>query len=296
MAPSEVKPLSAREFWPLLRRVDLSGLAGKNADDVAREASIPIVESERLLALLDRSTAVALAMERLEQAGVWTLTPEDESYPKRLVDRLADAAPPVLHGVGDASALLKDGIGIVGSRNITADGADAARQASVRAVQAGLAVVSGAARGVDQQAMAAAFQAGGGVVGILAEALMKVIRQADMRSAVHGGLVTLVTPYSPDAGFSPANAMGRNKLIYALARKTLVVATDEGRGGTWAGATEALRATNGEVLVWNGPGKGPGNDALAELGATPIDELDALITPPRPDQPRIVADQLTMNF
>jgi hypothetical protein len=29
--------------------------------------------------------------------------------------------------------------------------------------------------------------------------------------------------------------MGRNKLIYALTALTLVVATSEGSGGTWAG-------------------------------------------------------------
>jgi len=296
MVPSEIKPLSSREFWPLLRRVALSQLAGMNATDVAREASIPIAESERLLGLLDRSTAVALAMERLEQAGVWTATPDDEAYPRRLIDRLGDSAPPVLHGVGDPSAMHADAIGIVGSRNVSPEGAHVARRAAELAVSAGLVVVSGAARGVDQQAMAAAFEVRGTVLGVLADALMRTIRQPEMRAAVHDGLVALVTPYAPETGFSAANAMGRNKLIYALARKTLVVSTDEGRGGTWAGATEAIRARNGDVVVWCGAGKGPGNVALVSLGAAPIEDLTTLTEPPSPGKPRPVADQLTMNI
>jgi predicted Rossmann fold nucleotide-binding protein DprA/Smf involved in DNA uptake len=189
-----------------------------------------------------------------------------------------------------------DAIGIVGSRNVTPEGAQVARQAAKLAVSAGLVVVSGAARGVDQQAMTAAFEARGTALGVLADALMRVIRQPEMRAAVHDGLVTLVTPYAPDTGFSAANAMGRNKLIYALARTTLVVSADEGRGGTWTGATEAIRARNGAVVVWCGAGKGPGNDALVPLGATPLEELAALSDTRLQGKPRLVADQLTMNI
>lgn len=296
MVPSEIKPLSSREFWPLTRRVALSQLAGKDAADVAEEAAISIADSERLLGLLDRSTAVALAMERLEQAGVWTVTPEDDAYPKRLIDRLGDSAPPVLHGVGQPGTLEAAAVGIVGSRDVTLEGADVARRAASAAVDAGLAVISGAARGVDQQAMASAFEARGVVLGILADALVKVVRQPDMRAAVHDGLVTLATPYSPEAGFSAANAMGRNKIIYALARTTLVVCTDQGRGGTWAGATEALKARNGRVLVWRGLGQGPGNEALVALGAEPTDDLASLTERPPPEVGRVTADQLTMNI
>lgn len=67
----------------------------------------------------------------------------------------------------------------------------------------------------------------------------------------------LVTPYSPEASFTAAGTMGRNKLIYALARHMLVVCADKDHGGTWAGANEALKARYGDVLVWRGAGEGP---------------------------------------
>lgn len=43
--------------------------------------------------------------------------------------------------------------------------------------------------------------------------------------------------------------MGRNKLVYALSKATVVVASSEGSGGTWAGAVEALEKGYCPVLV-----------------------------------------------
>ncbi len=50
----------------------------------------------------------------------------------------------------------------------------------------------------------------------------------------------LISPYDPQVGFNVGNAMGRNKLIYALADAALVVASDLNKGGTWSGAVEQL--------------------------------------------------------
>lgn len=81
-----------------------------------------------------------------------------------------------------------------------------------------------------------------------------------------GSLITEITgtvdddPWSPEAitlavPFSVGNAMGRNKIIYGLSRCTIVVATDDGTGGTWAGATEALKNHYGRVASWTGAGQ-----------------------------------------
>jgi hypothetical protein len=61
-----------------------------------------------------------------------------------------------------------------------------------------------------------------------------------------------------------------------LSTVTVVVATDEGSGGTWAGATEALKKGISTVLVWRGEGEGPGNAALIARGGIAIDTLSAL--------------------
>jgi predicted Rossmann fold nucleotide-binding protein DprA/Smf involved in DNA uptake len=132
--------------------------------------------------------------------------------------------------------------------------------------------------------MHATLDAGGHVVGILAEALVRAARSADLRRAVLDGTLCLATPYAPGARFSAGNAMGRNKLIYGLADVTLVVASDRDKGGTWGGAEEALAKRYGPVAAWRGDGEGPGNAALVELGAQTVASVDtvfaAAVVPP----------------
>ena len=131
--------------------------------------------------------------------------------------------------------------------------------------------------------MDAAFEAGGAVLGILAESLSRKLKRPDVRRAVYDGSTVMCTPYSPDAPFSAGNAMGRNKLIYAQAALTVVVASDAETGGTWSGATEALKHGYGPVAVWRGDGEGPGNEPLQQRGAnTGVQPRRHRIAPRRP--------------
>ena len=86
----------------------------------------------------------------------------------------------------------------------------------------------------------------GSAVGVLADSLEKVIRTR--QAALRRGDLCLVTPYSPNAGFSVGAAMGRNRLIYTLADYAVIVASYAETGGTWAGATETLK--NGWVPIF----------------------------------------------
>ena len=126
----------------------------------------------------------------------------------------------------------------------------------------------------------AALETGGDVVGILAESLSRKLKRPDVRRAVYGGGTVMCTPYSPDAPFSAGNAMGRNKLIYAQAGLTVVVASDDGTGGTWSGATVALKHGYGTVAAWRGEGEGPGNEPLQQRGAlagSSLEDVEALL-------------------
>jgi predicted Rossmann fold nucleotide-binding protein DprA/Smf involved in DNA uptake len=90
--------------------------------------------------------------------------------------------------------------------------------------------------------------------------------------------------------------MGRNKIIYGLARVTVVVASSQGEGGTWAGATEAIRKRYGRVAVWIGPGAGPGNAALVKAGAAPIKRAEDLLNLDETAPSRAVPAQMALSF
>ena len=277
LVDSDVKPMSPREYWDLAQRVAPSRLLGRRATDIASEFDLASKDAERLAALLNRGTGLAIALERLDHSGIWTIVEGDECYPVRLRERLGSAAPVVIHGVGDKSILHSDGVGIVGSRNVSPRGTEVARTVSRNAVLAGFHVVSGAARGVDSDAMNEAVATRDGrVLGVLADSLKKAIDKPAMRKGIADGRICLLTPYSPASGFSVGSAMGRNKIIYALSRCTIIVSTDNGTGGTWAGATEALKHQYGRVASWIGPGGGEGNRALLSLGALQLDDATDL--------------------
>ena len=211
---------------------------------------------------------MAFELERLDGSGIRVLTPFDEEYPQAWLERLRRKtlqAPPVLYAAGALELLNQPGVGVVGSRDVSPKGQEIAQEAAERITSLGMTLVSGGARGVDQLSMNAAFQAGGCVVGILAESLARKLKKSDVRQAIYEGQTVMCTPYNPDAPFSVGNAMGRNKLIYAMADITLVVACEPDKGGTWVGATEALEKKFGRVAVWQGPGGGTGNAKLLEM-------------------------------
>lgn len=276
MARDGVAPLNASQFWALVDQVGSPGdLLGRSEGDLVGSGLAQDVAG-RVIGLLSQATAMAFELEKLDQSGIVTLTPFDEDYPHRLQERLRSKAPAILHAAGALDLFDQPGVGVVGSRNVSAEGAEAAEALGREAASLGLSLVSGAARGVDQLAMNAAFQAGGMVVGIPASSLIRTLKAPGTRRAVHDGQTVMCTPYAPNSPFTVGNAMGRNKLIYALSDVTVAVAADKGSGGTWSGAMEALRGDYCRVVVWRGSGEGPGNEPLEHRGATPMDEVSQL--------------------
>lgn len=144
--------------------------------------------------------------------------------------------------------------------------------------------------------MGAATEAGGRTVGILADSLEQAIARSDNRQAVIEGVACLCTPYSPAARFTAGNAMGRNKIIYGLSRATVVITSSHGEGGTWSGATEAIRKRYGRVAVWVGSGSGPGNPALVKAGGIPVDTAEAVLDLEELDQSDNAPSQMALTL
>ena len=288
----DVKPLKSSQFWALLERVDdLEELVGESPRGIQARAGVPEDQAAAIHQLLEGAASFAFELEDLHRRGINVLSALDERYPGKLRTKLGPSAPPVLYVAGSIELMTTDGIGMVGARDVSPEAARVAHDAARLLAAHGLTVFSGAAKGIDQVAMNAAFDAGGAVVGILADSLDRRLRDPDTRRAIHDDRVCLVTPYKPSMGFTVANAMARNKLIYAFAKRTLVVQSDLEKGGTWAGATEWLKRSPADVAVWSGPGEGKGNRALIEAGARAITEVEELVHEPAPSA-RVAVEQL----
>ena len=252
---------------PLEKPAALLGLENAQiADALKMEEN----EAGRLHGLISRGGALAIELDRLDSMGVWILTRSDPDYPKRFSQRLGKKKPIVIFGSGDKALLGQPGIAIVGSRDLDEAGGEFAEKVGNAAAFQGLVVYSGGARGVDQIAMKNSLEGRGYSVGVLAHSLVKQIKSPNYRNAIRDGNLTLITPYSPDAGFSAGNAMGRNKYIYCLADYGLVVSSAVGKGGTWGGAQEVIKKRWVAVFVRQGENVPEGNLKLIEQGCVPI--------------------------
>jgi len=236
---AEARPLSPKQYWQL---VEASGGVPTGAGGL---------RDPQIRSLAQRTTQAALHMSECEHQSIVVLTPFHASYPSALLARLGSQAPPLLYAAGDLGLLSHDAerLGVVGSRDASDEAMAAARAAVEIAAQAGWQVISGGAKGVDAIALNAAVDIGAGAIAVLPEGVRRAARKPGLRRILRSPGVLVLSMVHPDAAFSVGTAMARNKLIYALAKRTLVVAASEGSGGTWSGATEALRRGYGEVVA-----------------------------------------------
>ncbi len=158
----------------------------------------------------------------LEQPEHQLLTVLDERYPPLL--RELPQPPMVLFVAGALAHLLRPQIAIVGSRNPTASGVANAKAFAQALVQAGFAITSGLALGIDGAAHRGALAAEGYTVAVLGNGIDEIYpaRHEELSREIvrHGAIVSefpLGTP--PKAENFPR----RNRIISGLSQGTLVV-------------------------------------------------------------------------
>ena len=163
----------------------------------------------------------ARACTQVAQMGARVLLAGDPEFPDQLAE--IPEPPVVLYFWGDMALLRRPIVAMVGSRDHTEYGGEAARVlASAVAMRA--VVVSGMARGIDAIVHTAALDAGGGSIGVLGNGFGVVYPQANRalydRMVTHGLLVTEHPPFErPHQG----SFSRRNRLISGLARVVVVV-------------------------------------------------------------------------
>lgn len=171
-------------------------------------------------------------LAQAERLGIRYVVPGDQEWPVQVED-LAHAG--TVHERGGAPLglwvrgpvrldRLTDSVAVVGSRSSTAYGEGAARAIAADVAGHDMAVISGAAFGIDQAAHRGAVAGGGCTVAVLAGGVDRPYPVAHTRLLDHiaetGAVVSEVPP-----GSAPTRQrfLTRNRVIAALARGTLVV-------------------------------------------------------------------------
>jgi predicted Rossmann fold nucleotide-binding protein DprA/Smf involved in DNA uptake len=274
---SEIKPLTSSEYARFAQWLQLQNMRPADLLETASATKIKrfidkTITPGRLMALLMRGGALALAVEAWTNKGLWIISRSDKAYPSRLKKQLGQTAPPIFYGVGQPTLLQKGGIAVVGSRDINKQMIDFTKIIAKKSAQQRMTVISGGARGVDTEAMLTALVHGGTVVGVLADSLTRAAIAGKYRDALREERLVLISSFDPDAGFNVGNAMARNKYVYALSDWSVVVNSGYQEGGTWMGATENLKAQWVPLFVRQDEPISVGNQHLINQGAIAIDK------------------------
>ena len=196
-----------------------------------RSALVSVVGAEaadRVLAPADQAG--------IEQALAWGEDPDnhivtlaDSTYPQSL---LTIPDPPVLLYVrGNPDRLGQPGLSIVGARSATAQGVANAEAFSSSLAEAGLAIVSGLALGIDAAAHRGALAAEGTTIAVIGTGADRVYparnRALAHEIATHGAIVSEYPLGTPPL---PHNFPRRNRIIAGLGLGVLVVEAAVGSG------------------------------------------------------------------
>ena len=204
----------------------------------------------------------------------WT----DAGYPALLRET---ARPPFLLFVrGRLPDPWTPSVAMVGTRFPTGRGMDAARALARQAAEAGVAVVSGLARGIDAAAHRGALAGGGPTFAVLGRGIDEVYppRNRELAAAIIASGGGLLSEYPPGTVPTRWTFPERNRIIAGLCRSTVVVEAPSGSGAliTASFALEEGRDVYVAAACSGGP-RSAGSDALAADGARALGDFRDLL-------------------
>lgn len=266
-------------IWLTLRK----GLVGQNAVRVLEHFGTPELvhaadaEAYRMVGGLSDTAIRSLMNKSLDQAdvvlgdceryGIQLLTLQDSTYPERLK---AIAQPPmVLYWKGKQIAFDNEvAIGMVGSREATPYGTQAAMKLSAELTQKGALIVTGMAQGIDASAVKGALKVGGPVVSVLAGGIDRVYPSyhKDLYEDV-AAVGTLISEYPPGTDHIGSHFPIRNRIISGLS--VGVIAVESARASGTLLTIDHAFEQNREVFAVPGPINAPmseGTNRLIQVG------------------------------
>jgi DNA processing protein len=219
-------------------------------------------------------------LERLHEFGGRMIASVEPEYPRGLA--ALDPPPPLISVIGHDTLLAREMVGIVGARNASALGCRLAARLAADLGEAGFAVVSGLARGIDAAAHDASLAHG--TCAVVAGGIDIIYPPEN--TALYGriraqGAIVSEMPFGerPQARHFPR----RNRLISGLARGVVIVEAAEGSGSLIT-ARFALEQ-NREIFAVPGSPLDPrarGTNHLIREGATLTETADDVIAALRP--------------
>jgi DNA processing protein len=220
---------------------------------------------------------VARSLEWASLPGHAIITLADEAYPRALLE-IGDP-PALLYAAGRSELLSCPALAIVGSRNASVQGERNAESFARALSDAGLAIVSGLALGIDAAAHRGGLAGACSTIAVLGTGIDVVYprRNAELAAQIAArGL--LVSEFPPGTEPVAQNFPRRNRLISGLARGCLVVEAALASGSLITARTAADQGR--EVFALPGSIHSPlskGCHALIKSGAKLVESAEDVL-------------------
>jgi DNA processing protein len=217
------------------------------------------------------------ALRRARASGFEAAMAGDAGYPPLLA--CIPDPPPVLWTFGDAAALQKTAVAVIGSRNASPYALAIGERLAGELAERGLVIVSGLARGVDSAAHRGCLQVGGQTVAVLGSGLDQIYPpEHDQLAATISKNGALASEMGPGAAPLAEHFPLRNRIISGISLAVVVVEASE-KSGSLITARCALEqgrdvmAVPGSVLS----GRNRGSHSLLKDGAKVVESADDIL-------------------
>ncbi len=238
----------------------------------------------------------------LEKENISLVSLEDDEYPELLKNTFDP--PPVIFYRGEMRP-KETLLAIVGSRKCTPYGERIVKETVPKLVEAGVAIASGLALGIDAIAHAATLEAGGRTVAVLGSGIDKKSiypeKNQDLAERIIDEGGCLMSEFPPEAEPLKGNFPRRNRIISGMSKGVFVVEAAE-RSGSLITARYALEegrdvlASPGSVFSWQSQGPNKLIKQGAKVVITPSDALEAIgMEPTEKSEKRAKSDWSGMN-
>lgn len=273
--------MSAREKILLADMLDACGGAGGGLASLSASDAEAVLGRSLRGASWDARAWIEAAgrdLRYFEKAQVRAVAYWDADYPPVLRET---ARPPfMLYVRGRLPEAAAPSLAVVGTRFPTGRALEAAAGLAAQAARAGIAVVSGLARGVDSCAHRGSLAGGGPTFAVLGRGVDEVYPRANRELAARivasgGGLLSEYPPGVPPSRWTFPE---RNRIIAGLCRSTVVVEAPEGSGAliTASFALEEGRDVYAAAACRGGP-RSAGSDALVADGARAVSSIEDIL-------------------
>lgn len=167
-----------------------------------------------------------------KEQGITAISMMDEYYPKGFL--ALDDPPLYFFAKGNKEALIKDGIAVIGTRQVTNHSRSVGERFGQVLAEKGWTVVSGLAIGCDTSGHVGCLRGEGITIAIVATPLDQVYpkQNTQLQEQILENNGCVISEYPLGEKFSPYNLVARDRLQAALAQGVIVVATGF-TGGTY---------------------------------------------------------------